>query len=101
MKIYVDLDNTLCKTKGTDYSNSQPLKLRIKKINELYNQGNIITIYTARGSVSKINYRDLTINQLSDWGVLYHELNIGEKPDFDLLIDDKAISDSQFFDKIS
>lgn len=97
MKIYVDLDNTLCKTKGTDYSNSQPLKLRIKKINELYNQGNIITIYTARGSVSKINYRDLTINQLRDWGVLYHELNIGEKPDFDLLIDDKAISDSQFF----
>ena len=72
---------------------------RIKKVNELYNKGNKITIYTARGSVSKIDYRELTISQLKRWGVLYHDLNIGEKPNFDILIDDKAKSDTEFFDK--
>lgn len=97
MKIFVDLDNTLCKTEGTDYLNSTPIKSRIEKINKLYNEGNIITIYTARGSVTRINHKELTIKQLESWGILYHKLNIGEKPDYDLLIDDKAISDTSFF----
>ena len=32
-------------------------------------------------------------------GVLYHDLNIGEKPNFDIPIDDKAKSDTEFLDK--
>ncbi len=50
MKIYVDLDGTLCeKTKGGDeYITAKPIKERIEKINKLYDQGNEIFIYTAR-----------------------------------------------------
>ena len=99
MNYFFDLDNTLCVTKGTNYHESKPIFKRIKKVNELYNEGNIITIYTARGSVSKKNYKELTLTQLKRWGVLYHNLNIGEKPDFDILIDDKAKSDKEFFDE--
>lgn len=96
MIIYVDLDNTLCKTAGTEYHKSTPIETRIKKINELY-QNNTIVIYTARGSGSGIDYTDLTKNQLEAWGVRYHDLSVGEKPIYDLLIDDKAISDKEYF----
>jgi hypothetical protein len=99
MNYFFDLDNTLCVTKGLNYHESIPIIDRIKKVNELYNNGNKITIYTARGSVSKKDYRELTLSQLKRWGVLYHDLNIGEKPDFDILIDDKAKSDTEFFNK--
>ena len=99
MNYFFDLDNTLCVTKGLNYHESTPIIDRIKKVNELYKKGNKITIYTARGSVSKKDYRELTLRQLKKWGVLYHDLNIGEKPDFDILIDDKAKSDTEFFDK--
>jgi len=97
MKIYVDLDNTLCVTEGLKYENSKPIIKRINVINELYDKGNTITIYTARGSISKIDYFDLTERQLKKWGVKYNHLSVGKKPDYDLLIDDKAISDRSFF----
>ena len=42
MKIYVDIDNTICKTLGMDYENAKPIKKNIDKINNLYNQGNEI-----------------------------------------------------------
>ena len=29
MKIFVDVDNTICKTKGTDYANAKPIKKKI------------------------------------------------------------------------
>jgi hypothetical protein len=101
MKIFVDLDNTLCVTHGLEYQNSKPIFERIKIINELYDKGNIITIYTARGSVSKIDYFDLTERQLKKWGIKYNNLSVGEKPDYDLLVDDKAISDKSFFNHLT
>lgn len=96
MIIYVDLDNTLCKTDGLEYEKSVPIMDRIHKINKLY-ETNKIVIYTARGSKTGINHRDLTEKQLNKWGVKYHELDIGNKPVFDLLIDDRAESDKTFF----
>ena len=35
MKIYVDIDNTICKTNGMDYSMASPLENNIKKINKI------------------------------------------------------------------
>tara|TARA_Y100000746_G_scaffold64994_1_gene53832 strand:- start:2806 stop:3096 length:291 start_codon:yes stop_codon:yes gene_type:complete len=90
MKIYVDIDNTICKTLGMDYENAKPIKKNIDKINNLYNQGNEIIYWTARGSVSKIDYYDITYNQLRDWGCMFHSLSVGEKPPYDLLICDKT-----------
>ena len=97
MIVYVDLDNTLCITEGTDYKNSKPIVKRIDHINKYYDEGHNITIYTARGSKTKINYYELTKSQLELWGVKFHNLIVGEKPVYDLLIDDKALSDKEFF----
>ena len=90
MKIYVDIDNTICKTLGLDYENAKPIKKNIDKINNLYNQGNEIIYWTARGSVSKNDYYDITYSQLRDWGCMFHSLSVGEKPPYDLLICDKT-----------
>lgn len=89
MKIYVDIDNTICITNGTDYTNVEPIYNNINKINKLY-EGNEITYYTARGSVTKIDWFKLTESQLKSWGCKYHNLSVGEKPAFDLLIDDRS-----------
>lgn len=90
MKIFVDIDNTICKTNGMDYSKAKPLKNNINKINKLFDQGNQIHYWTARGTVTKINHFDLTKNQLDSWGCKYHSVSVGEKPAYDLLICDKT-----------
>jgi hypothetical protein len=90
-----DVDNTLCFTEGMDYKNSKPISSRIAKVNSLYQQGHTIKIFTARGSGSGIDWRELTTNQLDHWGLLYHEL-IMMKPAADFYIDDRAIKDSDF-----
>ena len=47
-KYCFDIDGVICKTKKADYKNSKPIKKSIKIINELYDDGNIILIFTAR-----------------------------------------------------
>tara|TARA_B100000963_G_scaffold347085_1_gene353001 strand:+ start:320 stop:610 length:291 start_codon:yes stop_codon:yes gene_type:complete len=90
MKIYVDIDNTICKTVGTDYSGANPIEDNIRKINNLFEQGNEIIYWTARGYVTGINHYELTLNQLKKWNCKFHSLSVGEKPDYDLLICDKT-----------
>ena len=93
MNIYVDIDETICFYNRVDrlgYKEAIPSIENISKINKLYDEGNIITYYTGRGAVSKIDYYDLTKQQLEEWGCKYHELSVGEKPDYDLLICDKT-----------
>ena len=90
-KIYeVDLDGTLCSNTNGTYEHAVPFKDRIEKINQLYNNGNIININTARGATTGIDWYDLTVRQLQDWGVKYHSLTVGKKPHYDFIIDDKA-----------
>ena len=62
----------------------------IAKINELYDEGHYIKYWTARGSVTGIDWLETTVEQLDNWGCLYHELSVGEKPAYDLLICDKT-----------
>ena len=62
----------------------------IDKINILYNKGNKITYWTARGSITGIDWYEVTKNQLNEWGCKYHFLSVGEKPAYDLLICDKT-----------
>ena len=69
-----DLDGTLCNTKDGDYEKSLPLHDRIKKVNELYVEGHYIIIETARGSITGIDWFELTKRQINEWGVKYHEL---------------------------
>ena len=91
LNIYVDIDETICFYEGKRYyPDAKPNLANIKKINTLYDKGNQITYWTARGSVTGINWYELTKSQLNEWGCKYHHLSVGKKPDYDLLICDKT-----------
>tara|TARA_R110000744_G_scaffold1910_7_gene7465 strand:+ start:258 stop:557 length:300 start_codon:yes stop_codon:yes gene_type:complete len=93
MRIFVDIDETICFYKGVDrlgYKNAIPNQDNISKINKLYDEDNEITYWTARGSYSGIDYFEITKKQLDKWKCKYHKLSVGEKPAYDLLICDKT-----------
>lgn len=104
--IAFDLDDVICfRPEGYEnlgpkkYLHCKPYKETIDLVNSLYDEGNKIIIYTARGmdqfkgNVSLI-YSELyshTIGQLNSWGVKYHQVVMG-KIHYDVLIDDKALN---------
>ena len=91
MKIYVDIDETICFYEDKrHYTYAIPNFENIAKINKLYDEDNYIVYWTARGTVTGIDWLETTADQLDEWGCLYHELITGEKPDYDLLICDKT-----------
>lgn len=95
MRYCIDIDGTIC-TQTTDslvipYNEATPFQDVIDKINRLYDGGDYIIIFTARGSVTGLDWRELTEKQLTDWGVKYHEL-LFNKPNADFFIDDKAVN---------
>ena len=97
MAIYcIDIDGTLCSKSEDDYTKAVPYKERIATVNELYDDGNKIIIFTARGSLTGKNWEDLTKKQLSTWNVKYNKLMFG-KPGADYYIDDKAIDVFSWF----
>tara|TARA_R100000458_G_C8249539_1_gene226779 strand:- start:1065 stop:1391 length:327 start_codon:yes stop_codon:yes gene_type:complete len=104
MKYVFDLDGTLCTNTYGSYEKAQPLKERIKVVNELFDEGNEIIILTARGMGRHGNCRskaisefyEFTKGQLEEWGVKYHDLFLG-KPSGDIYVDDKGAKDEDFF----
>ena len=99
MIIYVDIDDTICSYEEdtTDYSRAVPIASRIQKINNLYDNGDTIVYWTARGTVTGIDWREITEKQFKDWNVKYHELRFN-KPAYDIFIDDKNINSERYFD---
>jgi len=92
MKTYViDIDGTICTNTYGDYEKAVPFYKRIAYINYLYDQGNIIKIFTARGSGTGIDWKEKTKKQLNDWNLSFHELILG-KPEGDIFIDDKGFN---------
>lgn len=91
MIIRVDIDETICEYAGErKYELASPILENIDKINKLYDEGNIIIYWTARGSsISSLQWSVLTKKQLKQWGCKYHELRL-DKPHYDLIIDDKS-----------
>ncbi len=104
MTFVFDIDGTICTKTSSNYGFAIPYTERIKKINQLYDEGNTIIFQTARGmgrsnnsvTFAKKNFYKITKKQLEDWGVKYHALFLG-KPAGDIYIDDKAIEDNEFF----
>ena len=47
-KICFDIDNTICWTQKNNYTKSKPNKNAIKKINQLFDKGYYIIIFTSR-----------------------------------------------------
>tara|TARA_R110000851_G_scaffold79042_1_gene174157 strand:+ start:93 stop:665 length:573 start_codon:yes stop_codon:yes gene_type:complete len=104
-KTYVfDIDGTICANTYGKYEEAKPFLKRVEKINKLYDEGNTIVLFTARGmgrtegnSKEAIRmYFDMTLSQTKDWGVKFHRLTLG-KPSADYYIDDKGINDEDFF----
>ena len=102
--IAFDLDDVICCRTSNHggiekYKTCYPNREMIHLVNTCYRKGAIIKIYTARGmthfsgDVNKIysNLYNLTLDQLENWGVMFHELLMG-KLHYDLLIDDKALN---------
>ena len=93
-----DIDGTLCTNTDGAYESAEPYPDLIAQVNALYDAGHRIILYTARGSTTGIDWRELTENQLSTWGGKYHELFLG-KPHADVYVDDKAISLQQWLSR--
>ena len=98
----IDLDDTICFTENRDFENSKPYQEVIDKINELYEKGWEIIIYTARGAKScttilerEKKYRSITEEWLKKHKVRYTELVFG-KMNADYYVDDKNLSIEEF-----
>lgn len=88
MQIIIDMDGTIC-TEMRQFSRclAEPKADAVETINELYDAGNTIIIYSAR---TWVEY-EMTVDWLKRYGVKYHQLIMG-KPIGDVWIDDRAIT---------
>ena len=87
----VDIDETICfYVNDRIYEHAVPNQNNIDKINRLYDDGKKIIYWTARGTVTKIDWIELTRQQLFEWGCKCHDVRVG-KPQYDLWIDDKSM----------
>ncbi len=98
MIYYVDIDETICQYEEgkREYPLAEPIKENIEKINTLYDAGHTVVYWTARGATSGIDWTELTLKQLKDWGAKYTDAKLG-KPHYDVFICDKAINTNNFF----
>lgn len=92
----IDIDNTICTPTYGGYQRALPYPLRIEKVNKLFDEGHTIIYWTARGATTGLDWTELTKKQLDSWGCKYTEIRMG-KPNYDVWVDDKAISEKGFF----
>jgi len=86
--ICFDLDGTICSAeKIFNKPYAKPNKKIIKTINELYDLGHSVIIFTGRSS---LEWR-VTTDWLKKYKVKYHQL-IMNKPYYDIYIGDKAFN---------
>jgi len=79
-RIAIDFDDTIF-----NKLKRAPMEGAIKAINQMYEDGHQITIFTNRPDYQ---YPDVEA-MLKAWGIKYHRIICG-KPSYDRLIDDKA-----------
>lgn len=102
----MDLDETICSTQNSDYSNSTPKTEIIEKLREFKTRGFEIVISTSRnmrtyeGNTGKItaNTLPIIIEWLNKHNVPYDEIYVG-KPwcgHEGFYVDDKAIRPDEF-----
>ena len=98
MRFVFDVDDTICIHNDRDYINAVPIQDMIDIINNLYNNGHHISLYTARGQNSckgdidliKEKNQDILLQWLEKHNVHFNELIFG-KPLGDFYVDDKAV----------
>lgn len=102
MDLCFDIDNTITLwNNNRDYENFVPDTEMVSMINKLYDEGNIITLFTARGMGSvgpgriAIEILPALIKNLDKIGLKYHNL-LTHKPSYDWIVDDKAMPPDTF-----
>ena len=101
----MDIDGTICTNTFGEYVNAVPFYDRIEAINKLHKMGHSIIYFTARGMGRTNNdakeasrrFFDFTFDQLVSWGCFFDSLRLG-KPAGSYYIDDKAMTDIDFFE---
>jgi CMP-N,N'-diacetyllegionaminic acid synthase len=73
-----------------DYNLSLPRERVIGRIRQFHQMGYRIILFTARGTMTGIDWRLVTEKQMREWQVPYDELCFG-KPAADYYIDDRAL----------
>lgn len=102
MRYVFDIDGVICSTdEYHQYDKARPDYEVINSINNLYDNGENIVLFTARGESSGINWSELTKQQLKELGIRYHKLINEGKPGYDYYIDDKAINVNDWKKRIS
>ena len=101
-RLVVDFDDTLAFTKNRSWAEAEPNRDLIIHLTNLYNDGWIIDIFTARGNIScetrkdaDIKYRDQIESWLFNNHVRYNTLSF-DKPLAAYYIDDKSITPEEF-----
>jgi len=93
--IVFDIDGVIAAfDPSLQYSQANPVKSVIATVNRLYDYGNKIILFTARGSETGIDWSKITQAQMRDWGVKYHQIRFG-KPAATFYVDDKNLSLSE------
>ncbi len=106
MRYIVDFDNTLSFATNRDWDNAVPNGKLIAILNRLYDEGNDVCIFTARGHLSchgdrvlaEETYREGMEQWLSKHNVKYNVLSFA-KPLGDFYIDDRAIKPEEFVEQ--
>ncbi len=106
----VDVDGTLCDSyPGCDYSQCNPIYDVIQAVNDAYDCGDYIILFTARGMRTykgdTTQIKEYVIPVLKHWlnthNVKYHELRCGKPWGPDVwYIDDKCLTPEQFVNKV-
>lgn len=102
--LVIDLDGTLCEQMDSDnYHNAEPKRDVIRVVNQLWTEGWIVVIFTARGmktchgdaKLARDKHYTSTVKWLEQNRVCYSRLEFG-KPAGDLYVDDKGMSIDDF-----
>lgn len=93
-----DIDGVIAKLEPQlNYEQTSANERMVRIINKLYDMGNEIILFTARGYVTGIDWTETTRKQMEAWGVKYHQLIFG-KPNADYYIDDKMLDMNRLYD---
>jgi len=108
MIVIIDFDGTLALGDTQDLENMLPNITLISLINEMYNDGNIINIVTARGSKScntKEEKEEKYLNKIKKWlkkyNISYHNISFNKEYG-DIYIDDRCynVKETFFYEKL-
>jgi hypothetical protein len=86
-----DIDGTICTNTFGNYAAAEPMSTAVLALQDLHSRGHRITLFTARGTGTGIDWREVTEAQLAEWGVPYDSLVFG-KPEADVFVDDRAVA---------